>query len=347
MRLAGARIRLLQGDNMGTHKSFVVLGGGSMGRRRIRCLLAHGVPASAIRLVDVRQDRRAECLSRHGVESLPDLEQALKWKPDALVVSTPTRFHVECCAAAARANTDFFCEIALSDRLDGTEELAALVRQSGLVAALGIQTPYHPVVQRAKRWLAEPAMGRPLIYHFEWGNYLPNWHPWENYTAFYDPTQFEGVFVEDLGQLYSLLDDSLAELSCRTHKLGDLKIDGCDCFQLLGRTRKGTVVTFQFDLLQDLQQTVYRIVCQNGVIEIRLFPDCRAERYLNATGLSEVYLPPKGYQYEQCYVDEFGAFLQAIEKRTPWHHPLEAGIHVLKCLEAARLSNKEGRLVTV
>jgi predicted dehydrogenase len=326
---------------------FVVFGGGSMGRRRIRCLLHHGVPASNIRIVDPRPDRRADCYRLHGIEGLANVGQALEWKPDAIIVATPTRFHMEYCLAAARAGIDFFCEIALSDSLDNTAELASLVRQRKLVTALGIQTPYHPVIQRAKQWLAEPATGRPLIYHFEWGNLLSNWHPWERYQDFYDPTQFQAVLSEEIGQLCSLLDDRFVEIVFRSSHLSDLEITGGDCFQLLGRTGKGVTVTLQLDLIQDLLHNVYRIVCEKGVIEIRLFPDCHVRRYLNATHMTEECRAPKFYQYEQCYLDEFGAFLKSLQDRTPFHHPVFTGIHALKCLEAARRSHEEGRICLV
>ncbi len=326
---------------------FVVVGGGSMGQRRIRCLLAHQIPVANIRLVEVRGDRRAECKARYGVDSLPSLEEGLAWNPRAVIVSTPTRDHMKCCLAAARAGKDFFCEIALSNSLDGTDELLALVKKHHLIAALGIQTPYHPLVAQAKNWLRDPALGKPLLYRFDWGNYLPGWHPWEHYTDFYDSTQIMGVLAEDLGQLYSFLEDQLADVFARFHHLSSLDIDGPDCIQLMGQTRRGVATSLHFDLMQQHQQTEYRLVCENGVVDVRLFSNPRARRYLNATGQFEVCYLPKGYQYEQCYIDEFGAFLQALADRTEWHHPISDGVHVLRCLRAAEKSNREGRLVSL
>ncbi len=162
---------------MNTSRRFLILGGGSMGKRRIRCLQAHDVPANHIRLVDGRADQRAESKARYNVESFDDFTGGWAWSPDALIVSTPTKYHLQYCLEAARAKKDFFCEIALSDSLAGAEELLALVNEHELVAALGINNPFHFVWQKAKAWLQDEAFGTPLTYQLSFGNYLPNWHP--------------------------------------------------------------------------------------------------------------------------------------------------------------------------
>ncbi len=72
---------------------FAIIGAGSMGKRRIRCLLANGIKPDAIRIVDVREDRRAEAKEKYGVEGAVGLEDALKWNPDAVIVSVPGAPH--------------------------------------------------------------------------------------------------------------------------------------------------------------------------------------------------------------------------------------------------------------
>ena len=158
---------------MNKSRRFLIIGGGSMGKRRIRCLQAHGVPAKDIRLIDRRADRRAESRERYAVESFDDFASGWAWNPDVLIVSTPTKQHMRYCLEAARARKDFFCEIALSDSLDGADELITLVDKHGLVAALGINNPCHAVMRQAKSWLQDESFGAPLTYQMAFGNYLP------------------------------------------------------------------------------------------------------------------------------------------------------------------------------
>lgn len=332
---------------MKKNRRFLVIGGGSMGKRRIRCLQAHGVPARDIRLIDPRADRRAESQDRYAVAGYADFASGWAWQPDVVIISTPTQQHMRYCLEAARAAKDFFCEIALSDGLDGAAELLALVEQHRLVAALGINNPCHTLLRQAKAWLREETFGAPLTYQMAYGNYLPNWHPWEAYQEFYDETQIMGVIAQELGTLYTLLDTRLSALYAQSARSGSLEIEGPDNLQIVARTTGGTAVTLQLDLLQDQQVYAYRIVSARGVIEIQLLPEARARRYLNATGQFDEALVPSGYTFEQAYIDEFGGFLAALDSRQEWFHPLRDGLHILRCLDAVKESGNSGQQVAI
>lgn len=332
---------------MNRTRRFLIIGGGSMGKRRIRCLQAHGVPANEIRLLDRRADRREESRERYAVESFDDFAQGWAWNPEVVIVSTPTKHHMRYCLEAARARNDFFCEIALSDKLDGADKLLTLVDKHGLVAALGINNPWHVVMRQAKAWLLEETFGMPQTYQMAFGNYLPNWHPWEPYQDFYDETQIMGVIAQELGTLYTLLGTRVRMLYAQSRDSGALEIDGPDNVQILARTATGTAVTLQFDLLQDRQVYEYRIVSARGVIEVKLLPEASARRYLNATGQYDETLPPAGYTFEQAYIDEFGEFLKALDSRQEWYHPLRDGVQILRCLQAVKHSDSSGQRVEI
>ncbi len=332
---------------MQKNRRFLIIGGGSMGKRRIRCLQAHGVAAADIRLLERRADRQAESLKRYAVQSVADFATGWAWHPDVLIVSTPTKFHMRYCLAAARAGKDFFCEIALSDQLDGANELLELVDRHGLVAALGINNPRHAVMQQARAWLQDERFGAPLTYQMAYGNFLPNWHPWERYQDFYDETQIMGVIAQELGTLYTLLGAPVNELYAQTRHSGALEIEGPDNLQIVARTTADTAVTLQLDLLQDHQTYEYRIVSAHGVIKVKLLPEASARRYLNASGQCDEMLPPAAYSFEQAYIDEFGEFLAALDSRQEWYHPLSDGVQILRCLEAVKQSSASGQRLVI
>ncbi len=332
---------------MEASRRFLIIGGGSMGKRRIRCLLANGVPAENIRLIDRREDRRSESLAKYDVRSFLDREAGWAWQPDVIIVSTPTTYHLPYCLEAARAGKDLFCEIALSDSLDGADELLALVEEKQLVAAFGINNPFHFVMRKATAWLRDGSLGAPITYQLSYGNYLPNWHPWEDYQDFYDETQIMGVIAQELATMYTLLDTRLTGLYAQLQHSSSLAIDGPDNIQILARTAEGSSVAMQIDLLQDNQKYEYRIVCEQGVIEAGLLPQAYASRYFNATKQIEVVHPPPAYTFEQCYIDEFGHFLETLDTRQAWYHPIGDAVQILRCLEAVKHSNRSGQMIAI
>ena len=58
---------------------FLIVGGGAMGKRRTRCLLANKVAAGDIHLVDMRADRRDQVTKKYSVETFDNLDAGLKW----------------------------------------------------------------------------------------------------------------------------------------------------------------------------------------------------------------------------------------------------------------------------
>jgi predicted dehydrogenase len=50
---------------------------------------------------------------------------------------------------------------------------------------VGFQFRFHPTLQKAAQLLRENSIGKPLSFHIQWGEYLPNWHPWEDFKQGY------------------------------------------------------------------------------------------------------------------------------------------------------------------
>ena len=110
---------------------FLVIGLGSMGKRRIRNL--QYLKAGEIFGFDPRQERREEVIQRYGIKVCATFEAALKLNPDALIISTPPDLHMSYALLSARAGKHFFTEASVVPH--GMKELIELCRNGGFVAA--------------------------------------------------------------------------------------------------------------------------------------------------------------------------------------------------------------------
>lgn len=332
-------------------KQFLIVGGGSMGKRRVRCLLANRIPPDQIRVVDPREDRREESRTRYGVHGLPDLEAGLAWNPDVVFVSVPGALHVPVCLAAARAGKHVFCEVPLSLELNGLEELTRVVADQKLLLAPGCQPPFHPLYRQLKEWVAAPEFGRALLVVEVFGQYLPDWHPYEDYRTFYAASQKSGgcnldVVAQQATLLNWLLQDSIAEVFCRSHRLSTLEVDGPDALQVLTRTRRGTALTQQYDLIQRAGYHSLRLISETATLEYNP-SEGNVRRYLAATKSWETVAKPEGFQYEQCYIDETALFLACLEGQAQWHIALPTAIEVVRYLVAMQESAASGKVVRI
>jgi len=157
---------------------YLVAGLGSIGRRHLRNLLALG--------------ERDIIFYRSRLSTLPDDELAgfpvetnlgagLAHRPDAVIVANPTALHLAVAIPAAEAGCHLFLEKPVSHSLERLDDLRTAVRRGGGRVLVGFQFRFHPTLQIAARLLAESAIGRPVAARAHWGEYLPNWHPWEDY----------------------------------------------------------------------------------------------------------------------------------------------------------------------
>ncbi len=333
------------------NKRFLVVGGGSMGKRRIRCLLANEIKAEAIRLVDVRDDRRNESNTKYQVEGFSCLNAGLDWNPDAVLVSVPGGLHMEACLLAARAGKHLFCEVPLSVNMDGIDELTELVSRRNLLFAPGCQPPFHPLYRQLKAWIAEAGFGKPLSIIETFGQYLPDWHPFEDYRKFYAASQKMGgcnldVIAQQATTMSWLLDDSIQEAFCRGHHLSTLEVDGSDCLQILAQTVRGTALTQQFDLIQRAGHHSIRFVSETTTLEYNP-GDGNVRRYWAESKEWETVTVPVGFEYEKCYIEEIDLFLRCLEGQAQWHVPLQTAVGIVRFLQAILQSATSDKVVRV
>jgi len=315
---------------------FLVAGGGSMGKRRIRCLQANGIDAARIGLVDSRQDRRDEVQQLHGVKAFTDLDVGLDWGPDAVIVSVPGVHHVPVMRRAVDAGKHVFCEVPLSTTREHLNDLQRQAGDGSLVIAPGCQLMFHPLWRQMRNWVRDPAFGRILSVREEFGEYLPGWHPYEDYRKFYASDIRMGgcnldVVAQNLtGQFWMFDRADVTWSQVNGAHLSTLEIRGVDYWQIYGRYDNGPVVNLQYDLFQRAPGYSIKVVSEqataslDGGVARCYFADDQKWRE------SKV---PEGFQYEQCYIDEIACFLACIRGEQAWPNPLERAIAVVGLIE--------------
>jgi predicted dehydrogenase len=161
----------------------LIAGLGSIGRRHFRNLVAMGEKD----LVLYRTNKATlpdDELAGYPVET--NFADALKkHKPQAVVVSNPTALHMEVAIPAAEAGIAILLEKPIAEDLSRVDDLRRAAAKSGSKILVGFQFRYHPTLNKARELIAAGALGKVLTAHAHWGEYLPNWHPWEDYRQSY------------------------------------------------------------------------------------------------------------------------------------------------------------------
>jgi predicted dehydrogenase len=161
---------------------FLVIGLGSMGKRRIRCLKALG--HSDISGFDVRSDRCNEVLAQHGINVYSDFDEAFKsCLPDALIISVPPDLHHHYMKVALEHTIHFFVEASVVDT--DMEEIRSRLKSVAIIAAPSATLIYHPAIRQIRDVINSGRLGKlsNIIHHS--GQYLPDWHTYEPVANYY------------------------------------------------------------------------------------------------------------------------------------------------------------------
>lgn len=322
-----------------------------MGKRRIRNL--QHLKAGEMIGFDLREDRRREAEERYKIKTFGDFEKAMAEDPDALVISTPPDLHMKYAIIAAKENKHFFTEASVVD--DGMEELIRLIKGKRIVAAPSCTMRFHPAIKKIKELVDERAVGRPLVFTHHSGQYLPDWHPWEDYRKFYAAKKKTGAAREivpfELVWLTWVLGD-VKVISCFKGKISDLDVEIDDVYQLLLKFKSGLLGHLLVDVVARYPTRHFRLLGEEGVIEwnwntnlVRLY---RAEEKSWESYPADEGMPEKGYIIgEGMYTEEMRSFLKAINGEAEYPYTFEEDWKILKLLYDAERSSDTGVHVEV
>jgi predicted dehydrogenase len=165
-----------------TDLNILVIGLGSMGKRRIRNLKANGV--SVIAGFDLREDRRKETEEQYEVKVYSDFEDAVHNNQfDAWIISVPPDMHHIYMKRALQLMIPAFIEASVVDT-----DMEAIINDSahkGLVLAPSCTLYFHPAIQKISGFIRQGVLGKlsNILYHS--GQYLPDWHTYEKVSEYY------------------------------------------------------------------------------------------------------------------------------------------------------------------
>jgi predicted dehydrogenase len=315
---------------------FLVIGLGSMGKRRIRCLKALGY--NDIYGFDFQEERLQEAVDKYQITPFRDVDSLESLDVQGWVISTPPKKHLPYALRAIKKNISFFTEADVPDPL--IEDVVQGLKGKDIVGMPSCTMSFFDGPLKIKSLLEEGRIGKPLLYTYHSGQYLPDWHPWEPYQNFYVSQKESGACREivpfELTWINDLLGD-VAETKSMFGKVTDLDTDIDDVYQVLLRYKSGMIGHLIVDVAARSAVRLLRLCGSEGTIEwdhsnnkISLF-ESKTKNWTNF----ELNEGPKesGYIHsEQPYIREINAFVSAILGKAPLPNTFEKDKKILDLL---------------
>lgn len=328
----------------------LVIGLGSMGKRRIRCLKSIG--NVEIEGIDYRQDRRHEVMEKYHITVYPSLMDVPDFKIyDAWIISVSPESHMQYANLAVENSIPCFVEASVV--WDGMPELIEKVKQrEGVMVCPSCTMRFMPSVKTIKRIIDKGDLGKITNFSYHSGQYLTDWHPWEKVSDFYVSSRDTGGCREIVPFEMTWLNWIFGEIKFLTGfhtKRLDWQVDIDDVYSMVLQYKSGIVGSLVVDVIS---RNATRSLIVNGDRGQLIWDwnDKQVKVYQADEKRWIVYLDPEGHGehgyhsniHEEPYVEEMDMFLKSVRNELSFPNTLEDDYRVLKYLYEFESSVKKG-----
>lgn len=303
------------------------LGLGSIGQRHLRNLLQLGT--FEIYAYRMRNYPLPEEFEGIHISNVPELGHLSLIKPDLCIIASPPSVQEHVLPYVIDAGCNFFIEKPIATKLDGLYGLLEKVEKQKLTTMVGYNLRYHPVHQKLSKLLADKAIGNITSVRASVGQYLPDWHPNEDYRLSYSANKDLGGgvildLIHEIDFVCSLF-GKVKDVKAMYAKNSGLQMNTEDTAEILIRFANGILGQVHLDYVQRKASRNGLIIGDEGTIHYDLLSN--EVIVINQDGEKE-----KSYfefQRNDMYMNEFKDLLQAITDKTELPNNFKAGLEIL------------------
>ena len=167
---------------------------------------------------------------------------------------------------------NIFTELNLSTNL--YDEIIKIEKEKKGILFLSSTLLYRKEIQYIKNIILNDKTKKNYNYHV--GQYLPDWHPWENYNDFFIGQKETNGCREIMAiQLPWLIDifGEVEEFHCFKDKITNLNIDYNDIYHIILKHKNGTIGSLQFDVVSREATTFLEIISENNHVKWNGIPE--------------------------------------------------------------------------
>ncbi len=298
--------------------NIIVIGLGSMGKRRIR-LIKEIYPDYSVIGIDGREDRRSEASSMLGIICYSSVSEVFTSVDCAFICTSPLS-HASIISDCLTKGWHVFTELNLVDDL--YDENLKLAKEKDRVLFLSSTFFYREETKYIKSRISDDKCWN-YIYHI--GQYLPDWHPWENYKDFFVGDKRTNGCREILAIELPWLTTTFGEIEdtkSLSDKMTRLNIGFDDNFMIQLCHKNGNKGALIVDVVSPVAVRKLEAYTENAYISWNGTPDSISEfnpetKKLEKVKLTEAAEHKEGYSafiIENAYKNEIREFFDVVLK---------------------------------
>jgi len=329
-------------------KTALIVGSGSIGQRHIRNLKKIGI--SNIITLRSKKGHNKKLPEDLKVIEVDGWDDAIEKKPDIAVISNPTSLHLEAALTISKHVKGVFIEKPLSNSLDKCQELIDTLNGNKVVSFVGHNLMFHPIINKIKKFHDENNVGEIINIQCQVGQWLPDWHPYEDYKKAYFARKDlgGGVALTLIHEIHLAIE--LAGLPIGVsgeitgYKKLDLDVDVCS--DLMLKHEEGAVSQIHLDFLQQPSHRSGLVTFEKAWLGYDFNKMEITVQRINEE--PQVLWNNYNYDSNQMYIDQLIEFVRFVEEgRVKHQYDALSSLESLKVVEAFFKSNEIGKKVNI
>lgn len=244
----------------------LVLGGGSIGQRHIANLVKI-VPRNSISIFDIEKNKRDLISKKFKITSVSKLSFN---DFDFLLICTPPSTHIKLAIDGVKNGCHIFIEKPLSHNSLGIISLQKLAKTKNLLVFVGYNFRFNSGLNYIQKILQKNLLGKPLSFSAQYGQYLPDWRPSQNYKKNYSALKrLGGGIIHDSSHEIDYLTwlfGNPKEIQSNYVKTDILKTNVEAIAEIILKFKKNILGTIHLDLIRREYKRSVEILCENGII---------------------------------------------------------------------------------
>lgn len=300
----------------------LVVGAGSIGERYIRNVWQLGFK----NIVVLRQRNLPfRDIGEADVKVIYSWNEAEEIKPRAAIICTPTFLHMNNAMECVSRGIHVLIEKPLSHNLNGIEQLTLEAAHNHVWVQVGYMMRYYPLLIRVKEAMRAGTYGKLQYMNSYWGEYLPDWHPWEDYRESYAAKkQMGGGVALTLSHDLDVCNWMVGQLPVKWSKLysntPNLDVDVESAADFILAYPEGTIAHVHLNFFQKVKERWYQYVFDEAVLKIDFL---KHELSISTKSkVEEIKLNP--YDRNELFIAQIEDFLRNFDKPDPTINILES-----------------------
>lgn len=310
-------------------KRILVIGGGSIGERHVRCFLR--TRQAAVSLCETRDDVRQRLANDYQLDEVFDaFDAAIAQNFDGAVICTPAHLHVLMATQLVERGTGVLIEKPLSTKPHGIDRLVELVDAGKIPVSIAYVMRQHPALQAMKQALESGRFGRPVQIVYSGGQHFPFYRPAYRETYYTRHETGGGAIQDALTHVMNSAEWLVGPVTKLAADAEHCLLEGVEVEDTVHvMTRHGAVLgSFSLNQHQPANESTLTVLCERGAIRF----ESHSASWSSCIEPDSVWQLEEKFSLERddLFIRQAQAFLDQLDGKADPACSLDEGLQTLR-----------------